>query len=170
MLKTAFVSARDHRRLLVIAGVLIGFGFNKVLDRLGLQAVARMAARNASFPNVARLSPPERARRAIEALAKLAPETATVRRESGTEVVSLNVLQVGDVVVVKPNERLPADGVVVVGRCPGAGCAASPRSRRMRCTSTPGGRATGRRASARPTTCFRAYPGAGASSGRASPC
>jgi ubiquinone biosynthesis protein len=68
MLKTAFVSARDHRRLLVIAGVLIGFGFNKVLDRLGLQAVARMAARNASFPNVARLSPPERARRAIEAL------------------------------------------------------------------------------------------------------
>lgn len=56
-----------------------------------------------------------RARRAIEALAKLAPETATVRREAGTEVVPLEKLQVGDVVVVKPNERLPADGVVVVG-------------------------------------------------------
>lgn len=56
-----------------------------------------------------------RARRAIEALAKLAPETATVRRGSGTEVVGLDKLQVGDVVVVKPNERLPADGVVVVG-------------------------------------------------------
>ncbi len=56
-----------------------------------------------------------RARRAIEALAKLAPETATVRRDSGTEVVALDKLQVGDVVVVKPNERLPADGVVVVG-------------------------------------------------------
>ncbi len=68
MFKTAFVAARDRRRLFVIAGVLIGFGFNKVVDRLGLQAIARMAARNASFPNVARLSPPPRARRAIEAL------------------------------------------------------------------------------------------------------
>lgn len=56
-----------------------------------------------------------RARRAIEALAKLAPETATVRRGGGTEVVGLDKLEVGDVVVVKPNERLPADGVVVVG-------------------------------------------------------
>ena len=68
MFKTAFVAARDRRRLFVIAGVLIGFGFNKVVDRLGLQAIARMAARNTSFPNVARLSPPQRARRAIEAL------------------------------------------------------------------------------------------------------
>ncbi|MDM4768272.1 heavy metal translocating P-type ATPase [Pelomonas sp. SE-A7] len=56
-----------------------------------------------------------RAKRAIEALAKLAPETATVRRGTSTEVVGLEQLQVGDVVVVKPNERLPADGVVVVG-------------------------------------------------------
>jgi Zn2+/Cd2+-exporting ATPase len=56
-----------------------------------------------------------RARRAIEALAKLAPETALVRRGAGTEVVPLEKLEVGDVVVVKPNERLPADGVVVVG-------------------------------------------------------
>jgi len=56
-----------------------------------------------------------RARRAIEALAKLAPETATVRRGTSTEVVPLNQLQVGDVVIVKPNERLPADGAVVVG-------------------------------------------------------
>lgn len=56
-----------------------------------------------------------RARRAIEALAKLAPETATLRRDGRTEEVALNMLQVGDVVVVRPNERLPADGVVVVG-------------------------------------------------------
>lgn len=56
-----------------------------------------------------------RARRAIEALAKLAPETAMVRREGRTEEVALDVLVVGDVVVVRPNERLPADGVVVVG-------------------------------------------------------
>ena len=56
-----------------------------------------------------------RARRAIEALAELAPETATVRRDNRTEEVAVGTLQVGDVVVVRPNERLPADGVVVVG-------------------------------------------------------
>lgn len=56
-----------------------------------------------------------RARRAIEALAKLAPETAFLRRDGSTKEVPLAELEVGDVVVVKPNERLPADGVVVVG-------------------------------------------------------
>lgn len=56
-----------------------------------------------------------RARRAIEALAELAPDTATVRRDDRTEEVGVAELQIGDVVVVRPNERLPADGVVVVG-------------------------------------------------------
>jgi len=56
-----------------------------------------------------------RARRAIEALAKLAPETATVRRGGGTEQVAVEQLKVGDVVIVKPNERLPADGLIVAG-------------------------------------------------------
>ena len=57
-----------------------------------------------------------RARKAIEALAKLAPETAIVRRDDGsTEEIAVDRLQVADVVLVRPNERLPADGVVVVG-------------------------------------------------------
>ncbi|MCS0588281.1 heavy metal translocating P-type ATPase [Massilia norwichensis] len=56
-----------------------------------------------------------RARRAIEALAKLAPETALVKRGDATEEVPVETLQPGDVVLVKPNERLPADGVVVKG-------------------------------------------------------
>ena len=56
-----------------------------------------------------------RARRAIEALAQLRPETALVRR--GQELVETKVeaLQVGDIVVVKPDERIAADGFVVVG-------------------------------------------------------
>lgn len=56
-----------------------------------------------------------RARRAIEALAKLAPETAIVRRGDKTEEVAVETLKPGDIVLVKPNERLPADGVVVKG-------------------------------------------------------
>lgn len=56
-----------------------------------------------------------RARRAIEALAKLAPETATVRRGETTAVIPVQELVVGDIVVVRPNERMPSDGVVVLG-------------------------------------------------------
>lgn len=56
-----------------------------------------------------------RARRAIEALAELAPQTATVRRDGTTQDVPVEQLQVGDVVIVKPNERISADGFVVAG-------------------------------------------------------
>ena len=56
-----------------------------------------------------------RARHAIEALAELAPRTALVRK--GGELVETPVeeLAVGDVVVVKPDARLPADGFVLKG-------------------------------------------------------
>lgn len=56
-----------------------------------------------------------RARRAIEALAELAPETALVRNGAIVREVSVDTLQAGDTVLVKPNERIPADGVVILG-------------------------------------------------------
>jgi Zn2+/Cd2+-exporting ATPase len=56
-----------------------------------------------------------RAKRAIEALAELAPQTALVRREGNTVEVPVEQLRVGDIVIVKPNERLPADGFVIKG-------------------------------------------------------
>ncbi|ROH89495.1 heavy metal translocating P-type ATPase [Stagnimonas aquatica] len=56
-----------------------------------------------------------RARRAIEALAKLAPEVATVRRNGTTKEVPVAELEIGEIILVRPNERLPADGVVTVG-------------------------------------------------------
>ncbi|MEE4538753.1 MAG: heavy metal translocating P-type ATPase [Erythrobacter sp.] len=56
-----------------------------------------------------------RAKKAIEALAELAPDTARVKR--GTDVVEIPVeeLALGDVVIVRPNERLPADGFILDG-------------------------------------------------------
>jgi Cd2+/Zn2+-exporting ATPase len=56
-----------------------------------------------------------RAKKAIEALAELAPRVATVRR--GGEMVEIPVeqLALGDIVVVKPNSRLAADGFIVTG-------------------------------------------------------
>ncbi|WP_236199571.1 heavy metal translocating P-type ATPase [Pseudomonas pseudonitroreducens] len=56
-----------------------------------------------------------RAKRAIEALAQLAPETATVRRGEQVQEISVEQLLVGDIVLVRPNERLPADGFIVRG-------------------------------------------------------
>lgn len=56
-----------------------------------------------------------RAKRAIEALAELAPQTALVRREGNTDEVPVEQLRPADVVIVKPNERIPADGFVIKG-------------------------------------------------------
>ena len=56
-----------------------------------------------------------RAKKAIEALSKLAPATAIVRRANGTLEMPVELLVPGDVVIVRPNDRLPADGFVVVG-------------------------------------------------------
>ena len=56
-----------------------------------------------------------RARRAIEALAELAPERALVRRGEATLDIAVADLVVGDVVIVRPNERMPADGFLTLG-------------------------------------------------------
>jgi len=58
----------------------------------------------------------ERARNAIKALADLAPKTALVRRNGAEVETPVAQLQLDDVVIVKPGARLPADGVVAVGR------------------------------------------------------
>ncbi len=57
-----------------------------------------------------------RARRAIESLADLAPKTATVRRGQTEQEVPVESLKVGDTVIIRTNERLPADGFVVKGQ------------------------------------------------------
>ena len=56
-----------------------------------------------------------RARKAIEALSELAPETAWLRQNGQTIEVPVDDLRPTDVVVVKTNERIPADGFVVLG-------------------------------------------------------
>lgn len=56
-----------------------------------------------------------RARQAIEALAELAPRVATVRRGEELVEIPIEELALGDIVVVKPNSRLAADGFVVAG-------------------------------------------------------
>ena len=55
------------------------------------------------------------ARGALDALAALLPDSAERVTESGFEKVPLAELRVGDVVLVRPGARVPADGTVVEG-------------------------------------------------------
>lgn len=58
-----------------------------------------------------------RARRAVESLMALRPETALWKDPDGTFIeVPAADLRIGDVVVLRPGARVPADGVIVSGR------------------------------------------------------
>jgi Cd2+/Zn2+-exporting ATPase len=57
----------------------------------------------------------DKARKSIEALAGLAPKTAAVRRDGKQLEIPVEELTKGDIVIVKPNSQIPADGFVVKG-------------------------------------------------------
>ncbi|NOX90029.1 MAG: cadmium-translocating P-type ATPase [Calditrichaeota bacterium] len=57
----------------------------------------------------------DRARNAIRALGQLTPKTARVRREGRETEMPVEELQKGDVVVVRPGERIPVDGEIIEG-------------------------------------------------------
>ena len=57
----------------------------------------------------------DKTRRSIRDLLDLTPPTANVRRGDEEIVVAVAELQVGDIVVVRPGERVPVDGVVTAG-------------------------------------------------------
>jgi Cd2+/Zn2+-exporting ATPase len=57
----------------------------------------------------------ERTRKAIAALAVLRPETARVRQGDHEVVRPIDEIQLGELVLVRPGERLPVDGVVRAG-------------------------------------------------------
>jgi len=57
----------------------------------------------------------EKARKSIEALAGLAPKTAYIRRDGAQAEISVDELAKGDIVIIKPNSKIPADGFVIAG-------------------------------------------------------
>ncbi|MDF3016620.1 MAG: heavy metal translocating P-type ATPase, partial [Thermomicrobiales bacterium] len=56
-----------------------------------------------------------RTQRAVRALMELSPEVATVLRDGEERVVPIEELRLGEVVLVRPGERLPVDGCVLAG-------------------------------------------------------
>ena len=57
----------------------------------------------------------DRTRHAITGLAELRPDTARVQRDGEVIEIGVESLSIGDVVVVRPGERMPVDGSVVGG-------------------------------------------------------
>ncbi|MCX8252652.1 ATPase [Beijerinckiaceae bacterium RH CH11] len=56
-----------------------------------------------------------RARGSIQSLANLVPKTALLERGGGTEEVAADRLVVGSTILVRPGDRIPADGIVISG-------------------------------------------------------
>lgn len=57
-----------------------------------------------------------RARRSIEALGKMMPRTARVRRDGREREIPVEDVVRGDLVIVRPGERIPIDGAILEGR------------------------------------------------------
>jgi Cd2+/Zn2+-exporting ATPase len=57
----------------------------------------------------------ERAKRSVSSLLRLAPDTATVKRDGVEEGVHVHEIQIGDIIVVRPGDKIPLDGSVVSG-------------------------------------------------------
>lgn len=60
----------------------------------------------------------KRARKSISALSDLAPPTALVKRDGELQEVHIETLKVGDIIAVRPNSKITADGVVISGSSP----------------------------------------------------
>ena len=58
----------------------------------------------------------EKARKSIAALTELAPKTALLKKEGVTQEVNISELKKGDLIVVRPNTKIAADGIVMKGK------------------------------------------------------
>jgi Zn2+/Cd2+-exporting ATPase len=58
----------------------------------------------------------DRTRGAVRALARLAPDEVLVRRDGAEHVVPIDEVGIGEIVVVRPGERLAIDGEIVEGQ------------------------------------------------------
>ncbi|MEI6775688.1 MAG: heavy metal translocating P-type ATPase [Chloroflexales bacterium] len=68
-----------------------------------------------SLSNVLQGYAMRRTERAISALMELRPDTVNVRRGDETVAVALEAVQVGDVVLLRPGDRVPLDGTIQRG-------------------------------------------------------
>lgn len=58
----------------------------------------------------------ERARRAVKNLTALAPQTARIERDGQEIEVPIAEVRIGDIVIVRPGDKIPVDGQVIAGQ------------------------------------------------------
>lgn len=58
----------------------------------------------------------DRARKAVRDLTAIAPQTARLERDGSELELSISEVQPGDIVIVRPGEKIPVDGVVLEGQ------------------------------------------------------
>ncbi len=57
-----------------------------------------------------------KARKSIKALSGLAPKTALLKKDNVVKEVDINKIEIGDTIVVRPDSKIPVDGVVTLGK------------------------------------------------------
>ncbi len=58
----------------------------------------------------------ERSRRAVKDLTSMTPQKARVERDGQEQELSIDQVQIGDIVVIRPGEQIPVDGEVISGQ------------------------------------------------------
>ena len=107
-LKTLF-RRQVNANVLVATGVIASASIGQFLAAAEVALIMRLGELLENFTI-------ERARRSIGGLMEHMPLIARVRRESREEEVPVELVQVGDLCVVRPGEKIPVDGVVESGQ------------------------------------------------------
>ncbi|WP_020524850.1 heavy metal translocating P-type ATPase [Catelliglobosispora koreensis] len=104
---------------LIAVGILVAYGYSVAATFLGGHEVFFEAAAMLTTLSLIGHWLEMRSRfatgQAVEALLKLAPQTAIVKRDGHDSELPLEQVVTGDVVVVKPGARIPVDGQVIEG-------------------------------------------------------
>jgi len=117
ILRNGYYSARnlnldiDFLMSIAILGALlasVGFGEPLYLEAATLAFLFSIAELLETYSM-------DRARESLRELMDLSPDEATVKRDGETQTVPVEQVEIGDIVVVKPGEKIPMDGEVVDG-------------------------------------------------------
>ena len=98
---------------IVLAGIL--FGFSNVVGKDDYFESAAVILTLITLGKLLEARAKGRTSDAIRKLMGLTPRTAVIRRDGEEVTVPVDELAVGDVMIVRPGERIPADGLVLEG-------------------------------------------------------
>lgn len=100
--------------VIVLAGII--FGFSDVVGKDDYFESAAVILTLITLGKLLEARAKGRTSEAIKKLMGLTPKTATLLRDGEEVEIAIDRLQLGDVVVVRPGERVPVDAVVIEGR------------------------------------------------------